>query len=281
MTTADPRYVAARKVLLDALFALAPHGKAVIVAGAQAIYLHTGANDIGIAPYTTDGDLALDPTVLGDTPELEATMRAAGFEILPQPAGQPGIWTVTLDIEGVETIVPVDLIVPDAVAPPGGRRSARIAPHGRQSARKAVGLEAAIVDHSPMTIAALDPDDDRSIIVEVAGLAAMLVAKAHKISDRLKANSTDRLSDKDAADVYRIMQTVSAPDLGDTLRRLRGDPIAGTVTTEALDLLREQFGVRNGPAIAMAQRSLALAIDPDEIVAVSVAFMAALLDAAT
>ena len=281
MTTADPRYVAARKVLLDALFALAPHGKAVIVAGAQAIYLHTGANDIGIAPYTTDGDIALDPIVLGDTPELEATMRAAGFEILPQPAGQPGIWTVTLDIEGVETIVPVDLIVPDAVAPPGGRRSARIAPHGRQSARKAVGLEAAIVDHSPMTIAALDPDDDRSIIVEVAGLAAMLVAKAHKISDRLKANSTDRLSDKDAADVYRIMQTVSTPDLGDTLRRLRGDPIAGAVTTEALDLLREQFGVRNGPAIAMAQRSLALAIDPDQIAAVSVAFTAALLDAAS
>ena len=124
MTTADPRYVAARKVLLDALFALAPHGKAAIVAGAQAIYLHTGTHDIGIAPYTTDGDLALDPAVLGDTPELEATIRAAGFEILPQPAGQPGIWTVTLDIEGVETIVPVDLIVPDAVAPPGGRRSA-------------------------------------------------------------------------------------------------------------------------------------------------------------
>lgn len=243
MTTADPRYVAARKVLLDALFALAPHGKAVIVAGAQAIYLHTGANDIGIAPYTTDGDLALDPTVLGDTPELEATMRAAGFEILPQPAGQPGIWTVILSIEGVETIVPVD--------------------------------------HSPMTIAALDPNDGRSIIVEVAGLAAMLVAKAHKISDRLKTNSTDRLSDKDAADVYRIMQTVSAPELGDTLRRLRGDPIAGAVTTEALDLLRKQFGVRNGPAIAMAQRSLALAIDPDQITAVSVAFTAALLDAAS
>jgi hypothetical protein len=197
MTTAGPRYVAARKVLLDATFALAPHGKAVIVAGAQAIYLHTGANDIGIAPYTTDGDLALDPTLLGDTPELEATMRGAGFEILPQPAGQPGIWTVTLDIEGVDTIVP------DAVAPPGGRRSARIAPHGRQSAHKAVGLEAAIVDHSPMTIAALDPDDGRSITVEVAGLAAMLVAKAHKISDRLKTNKTDRLSDKDAADVYR------------------------------------------------------------------------------
>jgi hypothetical protein len=281
MTTADPRYVAARKVLLDALFALAPHGKAIIVAGAQAIYLHTGANDIGIAPYTTDGDLALDPTILGDTPELEATMRAAGFDILPQPAGQPGIWCVTVDIEGVETIVPIDLIVPEAVAPHVGRRSARIAPHGKQSAHKAVGLEAALVDHAPMTIAALDPTDDRTITVEVAGLAAMLVAKAHKISDRLKDNKTDRLSDKDAADVYRVMQTASPRELGDTLRRLRDDPMAGPVTADAMDLLRAQFGVRNGPALAMAQRSLALAIDPDQIAAVSVAFTAAILDAAS
>lgn len=279
MTAADPRYVAARKVLLDALFALAPHGKAVIVAGAQAIYLHTGANDIGIAPYTTDGDLALDPTILGDTPELEATMRAAGFDILPQPAGQPGIWCVTLDIEGVETVVPVDLIVPEAAAPRAGRRGARIPPHGKQSAHKAVGLEAALLDHAPMTIAALDPTDDRTITVEVAGLAAMLVAKAHKISDRLKDNKTDRLSDKDAADVYRVMQIASPRQLGDTLRRLRDDPMAGPVTAEAIDLLRDQFGVRNGPAIAMAQRSLALAIDPDQISAVSVALTAAILDA--
>ena len=49
----------------------------MIVAGAQAIDLHTGMNDIGIAPYTTDGDIAVGPTILGDEPELEATMRAA------------------------------------------------------------------------------------------------------------------------------------------------------------------------------------------------------------
>ena len=61
---------------------------------------------------------------------------------------------VLLQVCSNDAVPTVDLIVPDAVAPPGGRRSARIAPHGRQSARKAVGLEAAIVDHSPMTIAA-------------------------------------------------------------------------------------------------------------------------------
>lgn len=280
MTTADPRYVAARKVLLDALFALQPHRNAVIVAGAQAIYLHTGTNDIGIAPYTTDGDLAIDPSILGDEPELEATMRAAGFEILPQPKGQPGIWTASVIIEGEAQIVPIDLIVPEAVAPPGGRRSARIAPHGTQAARRVEGLEAVLVDHAPVTIAALDSSDTRSITVEVAGLAAMLVAKAYKIRDRLADGNTDRLSDKDAADVYRIMQVASPAELGATLRVLRANAVAGRVTETALGLMRDLFASRRGPAIAMAQRSLALAIDPDEIAAVCIAFTTAVLDAA-
>lgn len=50
MTEVDPRYVEARRVLLDALEALRPHRNAVIVAGAQAVYLHTGPGDLAIAP---------------------------------------------------------------------------------------------------------------------------------------------------------------------------------------------------------------------------------------
>jgi hypothetical protein len=53
----DPIYVEARRVLLDALTALAPQGSAVIVAGAQAVYLRAGDADVAVAPYTTDGDL--------------------------------------------------------------------------------------------------------------------------------------------------------------------------------------------------------------------------------
>lgn len=68
----DPTYVEARRVLLDALTALAPFGRAVIVAGAQAIYLLTGDADLAVAPYTTDADLTLDPSPLGDEPELGA-----------------------------------------------------------------------------------------------------------------------------------------------------------------------------------------------------------------
>ena len=62
----DPRYIEARRVLLNALFALVPHGSAIIVAGAQAIYLRTGASDMSVAPYAGDGDLTINPSLLGD-----------------------------------------------------------------------------------------------------------------------------------------------------------------------------------------------------------------------
>jgi len=77
VTEADPRYVAARRVLLDALEALTAHRAAIIVAGAQAVYLRTSLTDLGIAPYTTDGDLALDPTLLGGEPALLHSRREA------------------------------------------------------------------------------------------------------------------------------------------------------------------------------------------------------------
>jgi hypothetical protein len=39
VTSVDPEYVEARRVLLDALEALAPHAEALVIAGAQAVYL--------------------------------------------------------------------------------------------------------------------------------------------------------------------------------------------------------------------------------------------------
>ena len=46
--------VAARGALLDALAALHAHRDAVIVIGAQAIYLHTGAGGVGLAAVTKE-----------------------------------------------------------------------------------------------------------------------------------------------------------------------------------------------------------------------------------
>ena len=54
-------YALARRVLLDALDALGDQGDAVVLVGAQAIYLHTGDTDLAVAPFTTDGDVAINP----------------------------------------------------------------------------------------------------------------------------------------------------------------------------------------------------------------------------
>ena len=49
----DPEYVLARRVLLDALQALGEQWSAVVLVGAQAIYLHTGDAELAVASYTT------------------------------------------------------------------------------------------------------------------------------------------------------------------------------------------------------------------------------------
>jgi hypothetical protein len=53
--------IAARAALLDALDALAGQREALVLIGAQAIYLHTGAADVALAEVTKDSDLAVDP----------------------------------------------------------------------------------------------------------------------------------------------------------------------------------------------------------------------------
>jgi hypothetical protein len=125
---ADPLYMEARRVLLDALTALQPHGASVIVAGAQAIYLRTGDAEIAVAPHTTDGDLTLDPSKLADSPTLEAAMRAAHFDL----GVEPGIWLARARLAGEDLLIPVDLIVPEGVATGGGRRDARLQRQGKR-----------------------------------------------------------------------------------------------------------------------------------------------------
>jgi len=269
-TAIDPRYVAARRVLLDALEALAPHKHAVIVAGAQAIYLRTGEGEVGIAPYTTDGDLALDPRHLGDEPRLDAAMRSAHFS--PSPT-EPGVWLATATVGGAELTIPVDLIVPEAVAPPGGRRGARLGPHGNRAARRAVGLEAAIVDCTTMRVAALEPSDARRFDVEVADTAGLLVAKAHKIHDRLRSSRPGRVDDKDASDVYRLMQTTSPIEVAARLANLRDHPMAGGVTEEAIAHLVELFGRRRGEGVQMATRALQLAVPEAQVTTLATSYI--------
>ena len=64
MPEQDELYTVARTVLLDALEALGEHREALVLVGAQAIYLRVGEADLAVASYTTDGDLAIDPRIL-------------------------------------------------------------------------------------------------------------------------------------------------------------------------------------------------------------------------
>lgn len=271
MNAVDPVYVEARRVLLDALGALAPHAPALVLAGAQAVYLHTRDGNLAVAPYTTDGELAVDPAGLAATPEIEAAMKGAGFAL----STEPGIWVACAVVNGEPVTIPVDLIVPEGFAAPGGRRGARLGPHGNKAARRAVGFEAALVDKTPMTITALDRADSRSVTVDVAGVAALLVAKAHKLHDRVEKGRSDRLDDKDALDVFRMMQLGNARGVGATVAELASHVIAGTPTRQAVGYLSELFGRRGSAGIRMAARALGAEISEELVEAVCVAYVAA------
>src|SRR5258708_28910042 len=86
----EPEYAAARIVLLDALDALAPHRPAVVVVGAQAIYLRTGSAGLAIAPFTTHGlsELCTDRVARVATREAPD-----GFTQLFRAPRSPGVVT--------------------------------------------------------------------------------------------------------------------------------------------------------------------------------------------
>ena len=259
-------YVIARRVLLDALTALRAHLDALVIVGAQAVYLHVGEGDLAVAPYTTDGDLAVEPGRLADRPDVAETMTSAGFRADPL---QPGVWTSSSGVS-------IDLMVPEALAGPG-RRGANLGPHGRLAARRARGLEAALVDRSSMTVASLDERDSRSFDVRVAGPGALLVAKLHKIADR----STDdrRRSDKDALDILRLLRGVTTLALASSVLGLLADERSSEVTSEALEHLGRLFGSPAAEGSQMAARAAELLEDPAEIAASCTALAGDLLAA--
>ncbi|WP_285728272.1 GSU2403 family nucleotidyltransferase fold protein [Psychromicrobium xiongbiense] len=255
----DPRdlLVRARSALLDVLGALSSQRDAVVVIGAQAVYLWTGGLEVALAEATKDSDVALDPRALVDDPTLDAAMKSAGF--FPAASGNPGAW---VNAEGI----PVDLMVPEDLAGPGNKqtRGARIPPHSKTATRRARGLEAAVVDYRVLPVAALDAADFREIPAKVAGPAALLVAKVHKIVERM--DSPHRLNDKDAHDIYRLLRAIDTTELSEAFRGLLAAELCSEVTREALDALGKHFAT--GPdatGSAMAGRAEEGVGDPEQV----------------
>ena len=263
----DPRYVRARVKLLDAMGALRPHHEALTLVGAQAVYLRTGPGDLVVTPFTEDGDLAVNPPLLAPEPLLESAMAAAGFN----GSDQPGSW---VSAEGVV----VDLLVPSSLAGPGNTRGARIPPHGRRVARRTRGLEAALVDRTVELIGALDRTDPRSHLIGVAGPSALIVAKVHKLGERI-ADAPHRLVAKDALDVYRLLIAYDAVQLAEDLTRLRSDPRSAEATEQAIVHLGILFDEDRPMGAVLAAEALATFQDSDEVISASVGLVRRLLGA--
>jgi hypothetical protein len=253
----DPAYVLARKVLLDALDALSAHRNALILVGAQAVYLHTGASDFALAPFTTDADLVINPTVLQPNPKLAETLTGAGFISSPNNIG---IWTSVADS------VNTDLLVPEAVAGRGSR-SADLGEHGNRVARRVHGLEPALVDNSWMRIDALELTDKRVHQIRVAGPAALLIAKLHKVYERKETPT--RLDNKDAFDIYRLLQTAQTADLATTVRLLNADEFAHDSTVSGMTYLQELFSTENAVGARLAAQAVEGIADPEVVAASS------------
>ena len=276
-------YIVARRTLLDALEALEGHRDALVLVGAQAIYLHAGAAQFAVAEFTTDGDVAIDPRHLSAEPEIASAMRRARF-FLDERDGRElvGVWASMREIAGVSAKVTVDLLVPDALGG-AGRRAARVPQHEKGSMLKVHGLEAALVDNSVMRIGALEETDDRSFEMKVAGPTALLISKTVKLSERVTAGALergrrDRVKPKDALDVLRLLQAIPSAQLAEGFAGLLKDGIAGPVTAEALASVPGLFGNVSSPGSQLAAEAAAPE-PPDVITASCAALCRELLDA--
>ena len=265
----DANYVRARSGLLDALAALGPLREAAVLVGAQAIYEYTRdhAGDYAVAPFTFDADLALIPDLLVDDPQVIDAMRNAGYSL----TDQPGIYRRD---DGVQ----VDLLVPEAV---GGRigRGAGLGVHGNRAARQVRGLEGALVSHRPMIMQSLTPEDDRAYEINVARPAVLLVAKVHKLMDRVDANDNRRINSKDAFDVFRLLQAVDPVDLIDEVNLLAAAEVSSEVTAEAMTGFREMLGIPTGVGTLLVAEHITGIENRDVIIASSVALSQELIGA--
>lgn len=263
--------VVARRVLLDALDALEDQRDAVTLVGAQAIYLRSVDVELGVAAYTSDADLGLDPALLQDVPLLEAAMGAAGFVL----SEQPGSWLRGERVAGQIVNIAVDLLVAQSFSPGGeSRRSGRIPPHDPKAMRRVLGLEAAAVDFDLMEVKSLEQGADaRTIEARVAGVAALLVAKAFKIHERLES---DRLTNKDAGDVVRLMKASDPEEVGERFGVLLGSERAADVTRTGLGHLRSLFRAPRTAGTNMAVEALAGGVEETTVRALPPAYLAAL-----
>lgn len=284
MSEFDELYVMARRVLLDALDALGQHRDAIVLVGAQAVYLRVGDADLAVTPYTTDGDLVIDPAVLAEIPPLERALLDAGFS--PKTKDSVGVWLTTRKTsQQVDANMAIDLLVPASVSPGTGRRAARLPGHDTRAARIVRGLDGAIVDADVMKLAALEEDDAR--LRERRGLRRALDGgrSVGQLGTRLIAPAPPWLDGRCLGIAKRLSCAIDGT-MSETPTRSASTPKLDLVQPTLPDWLetwlRDHVRVRLRPltqlAYARAARNFAGALDcsiPDEVTEAQLALVVA------
>ena len=103
-------------------------------------------------------------------------------------------------------------------------------------------------------IGAVDEEDVRTVAVPVAGPAALIVAKAFKLGERL--DNPRRLLPKDAGDVFRLYEAHSVKTLVERFERVAADERSAAVTRTALGYLKTLFATPRSPGIELAVAAL-------------------------
>ena len=235
--------------------------------------MRTGNIDLSVAPYTTDADLVITPRLVFDHPLIENLLFHAEFV----QEENPGMWFKMIAIDNQNVRVELDIMVPSTLVASGGRRSARIPPHDKMVARKVTGLEGAVFDFDLMQIASFDSSDDRRFLVRVAGPAALLIAKTHKVRDRIVEGNQGRIAEKDAADIFRLMIATPMPEILSRLEPLLSNETSAESCRDGLVALKGLFGARRAIGVVMASNSLRVGVPADRIADVCTSFVRELI----
>ncbi|MFC5287147.1 hypothetical protein ACFPM7_08815 [Actinokineospora guangxiensis] len=130
-----------------------------------------------------------------------------------------------------------------------------MAGHERPAARITAGLEPSLVDNAPLLLTSFSEEDIREFTLRVAGPAALLAAKAVKIGERLKdaeAGRADRVKEKDALDMFRLLQATDTESLVEAITLHTADPHAKPTTQRALQVLKAHGTTVSGVLPALA-----------------------------
>ena len=114
----------------------------------------------------------------------------------------------------------------------------------------------------------------------MAGPAALLVSKVHKLEERLEAPAhRQRQLPKDAFDIYRLLRAIGTAELAEEFRLLQAHGTSSRVTSQALSQFQDLFGARSDRGPELLVSYVGPLEDPAFIVESSVALSQDLLEA--